>query len=210
MAARYQLVLKSGPNAGLAYPLEGDLISIGRDASNMLVVNDPEVSRRHARIYRQGERYFIEDLGSTNGTAVNGIRLESAHALQAGELITLGENTHLLFEAIELDPDATLAAVRSSLMEEEVEPVPAGEPVIASPPSIPSGFSGQVAQPAAGVKNVKPARKKLSPLVIVLIVLVIVLACGCIAFAIFDALNLYCTAPFNTITNLFIPGACPP
>lgn len=210
MAARYQLVLKSGPNAGLTYPLEGDLISIGRDASNMLVVNDPEVSRRHARIYRQGGQYFIEDLGSTNGTAVNGARLEAAYALRGGELITLGENTHLLFEVVELDPDATIAAVRSSLMEEEAAPTPAYEPVITSPPPIPASFTGQVPESAAAVKSAKPVKKKLSPLVIVLIVLVVLLACGCIAFAIFDALNLYCTTPFNTITNLFIPGACPP
>jgi len=210
MAARYQLVLKSGPNAGLTYPVEGDLISIGRDASNMLVVNDPEVSRRHARIYRQGERYYLEDLGSTNGTAVNGVRLDTAYALQGGELITLGENTHLLFEAIELDPDATIAAVRSSLLEEEAEPQTAYEPVNISPPPMPGSFTGQVPQPAAVQKSTQTAKKKLAPLMIVLIVVVIVLACGCIAFAIFDALNLYCTSPFNTITNLFIPGACPP
>ncbi len=210
MAARYQLALKSGPNAGLTYPVEGELISIGRDASNMLVVNDPEVSRRHARIYWQGHGYYIEDLGSTNGTAVNGARLESAYALQGGELITLGENTHLLFEAVELDPDATIAAVRSSLMKEEPAPQPAYEPVITTPPPMPSSFTGQVPEAVAAKKSRQPAKKKLSPLVIVLIVLVILLACGCIAFAIFDALNLYCTTPFNTITNLFIPGACPP
>ncbi len=210
MAARFQLVLKSGPNAGLTYPLEGDLISIGRDASNMLVVNDPEVSRRHARIFRQGEQYFIEDLGSTNGTTINGIRLESAHALQGGELITLGENTHLLFEAVELDPDATIAAVRSSLMEQEAAPQAAYEPVMTTPPPMPGGFAGQVPEAAAAKKNVPGAKKKLSPLIMVLIVLVVALVCGCIAFAIFDALNLYCTEPFNTITNLFIPGACPP
>ncbi|GIV66006.1 MAG: FHA domain-containing protein [Chloroflexota bacterium] len=210
MAARYQLVLKSGPNAGLTYPVEGDLITIGRDASNMLVVNDPEVSRRHARIYRQGDKYYLEDLGSTNGTAVNGVRLDAAHALRGGELITLGENTHLLFEAIDLDPDATIAAVRSSLMEEEAAPRAAHEPVITTPPPMSGSFSGQVPEPVAAKKSIQSAKKKLSPLVIVLIVGVIVLACGCIAFAIFDALNLYCTPPFNTITNLFIPGACPP
>ncbi len=111
---------------------------------------------------------------------------------------------------VELDPDATIAAVRSSLMEEEAAPTPAYEPVITSPPPMPASFTGQVPESAAAGKSAKPVKKKLSPLVIVLIVLVILLACGCVAAFIFDYLRLYCVSPFNTITNLFIPGACPP
>lgn len=209
MAARFQLVLKSGPNAGLTFPVEGDQITIGRDTSNMLVINDPEVSRRHARIFWQGDRYFIEDLGSTNGTMVGGIRIEAAHPLRHGELITLGENTHLQFEATDFDADATVAAVRTSLSEPEGSPRPAAQHVITSPPPA-MQFSGQVPEVEKPVAPARSAGKKLSPVVIVLIVLVVLLGCGCVSFVIFDALNLYCTPPFNTITNLFIPGACPP
>ncbi|HXG65608.1 MAG TPA: FHA domain-containing protein, partial [Blastocatellia bacterium] len=59
-----------------------------------LTVFDPEtkVSRRHARIYRQGEQFVIEDLGSINGTVVNSIRLnrQSPRVLSAGDELKLG------------------------------------------------------------------------------------------------------------------------
>ncbi len=211
MPARYQLVLKSGANAGLVFSLEGEEITIGRETSNAVVINDPEVSRKHVRMYMQGDRYVIEDLGSTNGTSVSGQRLVSPYLLQPGEIITLGENTHLLFEATGIDPDATVASIRSAMTEQPAPPPSYDHPITAPPLAKSGGFAGQVPEPPpAVVKPVKAPKKGLSVWVILLIVLVVILACGCIAFFIFDALNLYCTSPFNTITNLFIPGACPP
>ncbi len=53
-------------------PLNADLISVGRGSDNRIVVADPRVSRRHALIQREGQRYWIEDLGGVNGTRVNG------------------------------------------------------------------------------------------------------------------------------------------
>lgn len=211
MPARYQLVLKSGANAGLVFSLEGGEITIGRETSNAVVINDPEVSRKHVRMSMQGDRFIIEDLGSTNGTSVNGQRLVSPYLLQPGEIITLGENTHLLFESTAIDPDATVASIRSAVAE-QAAPSPSYEhPITAPPPARSSGFAGQVPEPPpVAAKPVKAVKKGLSIWVIVLIVLVVFLACGCVAFIIFDAMNLYCTSPFNTLTNLFIPGACLP
>ncbi len=63
---------------------------IGRDeASADLVLNDTNVSRRHAEIKRKGNRWHIVDLGSTNGTRVNGMRV-AEHSLANGDTITLG------------------------------------------------------------------------------------------------------------------------
>ena len=99
MAAQYQLVLNSGPIPGKIYPLEKAEIFIGRDLGNDIVINDPEVSRRHARLYMQGNSFIIEDLGSTNGTSVNNQRLTGPYVLHIGEQITFGERINLMVEA---------------------------------------------------------------------------------------------------------------
>jgi pSer/pThr/pTyr-binding forkhead associated (FHA) protein len=54
--------------------------------------------------------YMLEDLGSTNGSYVNGQRLMGPHTLRNGELIMFGENVGLVFEASSFDMDATIAA----------------------------------------------------------------------------------------------------
>jgi predicted component of type VI protein secretion system len=106
----YQFVMRTGPNPGKSFPLTKDELSLGRDISNDIVINDAEVSRHHARIYRQAGGFVLEDTGSTNGTFVNGQRLMGPHMLRPGEMILLGENISLIFEAYQFDPDATIAS----------------------------------------------------------------------------------------------------
>jgi predicted component of type VI protein secretion system len=106
----YQFVIRSGPNPGKAFPVSKGEIVIGRDITNDIVINDAEVSRKHARVYQQGTNYILEDLGSTNGTFVNGQRLMGPHTLQPGELVLLGENISLSYEAAPFDPNATVAS----------------------------------------------------------------------------------------------------
>ena len=67
---------------------------VGRDPGNDIVIDDDHVSARHARIWLAAEDFWVEDLGSTNGTFVNGQRIRGAMHLQAGDLIKLG---HSLF-----------------------------------------------------------------------------------------------------------------
>jgi pSer/pThr/pTyr-binding forkhead associated (FHA) protein len=59
---------------GRRVPLVGRIL-LGRDQANDIVLEDKLVSRRHAVIQKIGEEYFLEDLGSTNGTLVNGQRI---------------------------------------------------------------------------------------------------------------------------------------
>jgi pSer/pThr/pTyr-binding forkhead associated (FHA) protein len=59
--------------SGATHELTEDLITIGRGPDNMIVVNDPSISTRHAQLERAGETYRLKDLDSTNGTRVNGI-----------------------------------------------------------------------------------------------------------------------------------------
>lgn len=63
---------------------------IGRDRNAGLVLSDPEVSRRHARFETQGDTVFVRDLGSSNGTFLNGKRLANAIELREGDEVDVG------------------------------------------------------------------------------------------------------------------------
>jgi len=81
---------------GRRSPLPGDRAVLGRSRDCDVVVNDPNVSRRHAEVRRDGPAWIVTDLGSTNGVKVNGRRVDQA-ALEPGDRITLGL-TELTFE----------------------------------------------------------------------------------------------------------------
>jgi len=72
-------------------------VTIGRQAECDVVLDDTNVSRRHAEVRLDGEEYVLIDLGSTNGSKVNGARVKR-HALNDGDEITLGKSL-LRFEA---------------------------------------------------------------------------------------------------------------
>lgn len=111
MAAQsFQLVMRVGPSPGKVFQLSAKEIILGRDIDNEIVINDGEISRRHTRLLIQEGGYVVEDLGSTNGTFVNGQKITGAHVLEAGQTIRLGENVTLSYEVAGFDPDATLAS----------------------------------------------------------------------------------------------------
>jgi hypothetical protein len=81
------------------YELDSAGISIGRGRPNDVQLNGDEfASAKHARVEPRRDGVWIEDVGSTNGTFVNGIRLTRARKLAAGDLVRVGE-TDLRFEA---------------------------------------------------------------------------------------------------------------
>ena len=91
------LTIKSGPDAGRVVELlEGELL-IGRVEPAGLAINDSEVSRRHARLTCRDGRYFLEDLGSVNGTLLNGGSIAGEYALADGDEIMLGSKVILIF-----------------------------------------------------------------------------------------------------------------
>ena len=73
--------------------LEKERITIGRSRDNDVFLPDQWLSRTHAAIRAKDSVYFVEDLGSKNGTLVNGRKLEDEHQLRHGDVITLGEHT---------------------------------------------------------------------------------------------------------------------
>ena len=94
MAAR--LVERDGPRAKTVYPLTAGVTTIGRSSDNDVVVPDDPVSRRHAQIRWDGARFVLEDLGSRNGTFVNGRRLDGPHVLRHGDQLVVPGRTFLV------------------------------------------------------------------------------------------------------------------
>src|SRR5689334_5015737 len=137
MASQFQLIMRSGPTPGAAFTLEGDQITIGRDSVNEIVINDAEISRRHARLTFQGGKYVLEDLGSTNGTFVNGQRLAGPRVLKAGEVVSFGEQIVMVFEASNFDAGATVVSPRAAAVPSVPRPV-------MSPPPPPAEYVGSV------------------------------------------------------------------
>ncbi len=74
-----------------------DVVTIGRLPECTVTLTDPNVSRRHAEL-RPGPSVVVADLGSTNGTKVNGLRITGEHPLRDGDIVSMG-STHLRFEA---------------------------------------------------------------------------------------------------------------
>src|SRR5918997_1222109 len=123
-----KIAIKQGPSAGRELDVDSPTV-IGRDpAGAQLVIDDPEASRRHASLTPSGSGATVEDLGSTNGTFVNGQRISGAQEAGAGDEIRIGTTVLEVQSAVEVtrmasipepaDPDAT--AIGS--------PVPDAEP----------------------------------------------------------------------------------
>lgn len=208
MAAQFQFVMRSGPTPGAVFPLEGDQLIIGRDSSSGVPINDAEVSRKHSRMTFQGGKYVIEDLGSTNGTFVNGQRLVSAVVLKSGDVVSLGEQIVLMYEALAADVGATMISSHKNAPPRPAAaaPMPAPAPTPAAPPpqyyAAPSGASAAGA--AAPVAAAKPRNM---PLIIGVGVLLLI--CLCVAvFVAVDQLNYWCTFPFSLIARA-VGGYCP-
>jgi hypothetical protein len=96
----FRLVVRRGPQPNQTYDLSKDISTLGRDITNDIVINDPEVSRHHLRITRNIDGCTLEDLGSTNGTFVNGQRITGSRPLNNGDMIGLGETVTLGYERV--------------------------------------------------------------------------------------------------------------
>lgn len=105
-----KLIAQTGPSAGKEFPLTKEVITIGRGSGNDIVLPDPRVSRQHAEIRRQDDEFIITDLGSTNGTFVNGVRIEEPQPLRRGDRIEIG-TTAFLFQTVPSEEVAPAPAI---------------------------------------------------------------------------------------------------
>jgi FHA domain len=152
------LEIVEGEEAGRQTQLDGP-IEIGRDASINLALNDEQASRRHARVSAQGDVAIVEDLGSTNGTYVNGQPVEGPRAVRPGDKIRVGltvielrtaQDVQRRPSAVQPVPQVTQVSrgVLEPVPEQELAVEPEPEPVATAPPPFaveetPAGFVPQ-------------------------------------------------------------------
>ncbi|OGO61906.1 MAG: hypothetical protein A2029_12865 [Chloroflexi bacterium RBG_19FT_COMBO_47_9] len=89
------LEVVSGPDIGMVYPVSGESVTMGRTSKKAiweLCLNDGTVSRPHATVEKRGSSYYLVDLGSVNGTTINGLFVIEPILLNDGDKIGLGES----------------------------------------------------------------------------------------------------------------------
>lgn len=92
------LVIVEGEQAGQRWTIDSEVYSIGRGGDCNLVLPERQVSREHVRIYDDGEQYYLEDLGSKNGTWVNDVQIQSETVpLQDGDEISIAMAVRMTF-----------------------------------------------------------------------------------------------------------------
>jgi hypothetical protein len=194
---RYRLVVRRGPQPNQQYELNRDTVTIGRDITNDIVINDPEVSRHHARLIRTATGYTMEDLRSTNGTFINRQRLTAPYQLANGDLIGLGETVTLAYETVGAEQQPTVIS----------SGVPA--PPVYAPPPPAAPYVAPQPVPAAPQpvyeEETEPDRNRW--IIIGCAALTLVFCCALVAAAIaIDQLNLYCDIPLmNTLEFFCVP-----
>jgi pSer/pThr/pTyr-binding forkhead associated (FHA) protein len=104
MEPKMKLIMRTGSKVSGEYPLDAEVIRLGRERARTIPINDNQVSRHHAEITCSEDgrerAWIITDLDSTNGTYVNEQRLTGGHRLRAGDHIRVG-NTVFTYEEME-------------------------------------------------------------------------------------------------------------
>lgn len=148
----FRLVMTKGPQPGQTFNLSQDLTNLGRGPSNEIVINHAQVSRQHARLTRQGGTVVLEDLGSTNGTYVNGVRLTAPQTLSNGDVIGLGDTITFTFYGPAVGAEDTVVARPSAQVSRPdtvIAPPSPSPPPVESPPAYASAPSPSYTPPPA-------------------------------------------------------------
>ena len=148
------IFLEQAPSQGREYPADA-VGTVGREGCD-ITLEDPDVSRRHAEIRYEGDAVVVEDLGSTNGTFVNGERISGARPLSEGDEVRFGDTVWRL----QMRPGVTVpgAQVVAEPQVTVARPVPPQAP----PPPVgeqASGGRGDVPAPSfapSAIRRVVP------------------------------------------------------
>jgi pSer/pThr/pTyr-binding forkhead associated (FHA) protein len=161
------LLFRTGDLRGRRLPIKVPVVNIGRGDYNDLVIADPSVSTMHAKLQRREAVWILTDLGSTNGTFVEGERLSGEAALGPGTTLRFGDVT-ALFEP--LDDQVPVARTHGTRLMEGLEPkVRAAGPVSEAQPARP--------RPRRPIRVTPPRPAAPSPVMLVgLAVLLVILA----------------------------------
>jgi pSer/pThr/pTyr-binding forkhead associated (FHA) protein len=88
-----RLVITSGPKAGAEFPLGRDEITIGRSGDSAIIIRDDYTSTHHARLMLWNDRWMLQDLDSTNGTFLDGMRVTAPVPVPLGATVKVGQTT---------------------------------------------------------------------------------------------------------------------
>jgi pSer/pThr/pTyr-binding forkhead associated (FHA) protein len=157
------LVFKEGPLAGRRVEVDTELV-VGREDAG-LTIDDDQISRRHAVIRSGDGGVEIEDLGSRNGTFVNGVRIESATRLAGGDTVKLGQSV-LQVESARAAATVVSAAPATVTPPAAAAPPPVAPPAApasAGPRSAPAAAFGTYVAPTAGKRRRGIASRQLGP-----------------------------------------------
>jgi len=215
---KYQLTLRSGPAPGKTFFLEKEETILGRLLDNDIAIGDPEISRRHARFFLRDENVFVEDLGSTNGTFLNGERVISPQQLRKGDLITLGESVILVYDKLFQAADETVVSPPVEVAPAPVftPPAPAQHYVIEEDQleSEPwedeqAGYEHPLSE-AEAVEYVPPAKRKakkggMPTWMIIMLIAIVVFVCVIAVTMYFMPASWWCAITFDSLAGCPLP-----
>ncbi len=119
--ARIVFTLEDGTE--LETELDADVITIGRHADSIVVLPSGSVSSHHATIKRRGESFYVQDLGTTNGTRLNGVDVEEAK-LEHGDQVTFGDVAAVVYLTDEPTPVVSAIPLPSTAIPADVKQAP--------------------------------------------------------------------------------------
>ncbi len=117
------LIGMSAEVKGKTFNVDRDKVTIGRNSTNLIVIEHPTVSGRHCLITHEGKRYTVTDLGSTNGTRVNSREIKECD-LKPKDLLQIG-STEFLFDAEDAEVSEPLPPAQTQV---EIAVGPASSP----------------------------------------------------------------------------------
>ena len=122
----HKIYVMNGPDKGRTFEVDEEAIFVGRGPENEIYIKDKSVSRKHLKIVKRGEKYYVTDLNSKNGTFIDGIRVASGqeHEVREGMPIAVGKTFLSVGKAY---PDDVLAVLDSIDLFKELDEEGRGE-----------------------------------------------------------------------------------
>lgn len=140
MGSIHKLIIEDDEGKTTVVPVSRGEISIGRMEGNTIRLMERNVSRKHARLLREGGGVFIEDLNSFNGVKINGERIDKRLEVKEGDLVEIGDY-HLALQSVEVEEEAPNRADTVVQPPRLPEPVTSMGAAATMPPPTPHGAS---------------------------------------------------------------------
>ncbi len=212
MTDTVKLIVKAGDEIDKSFDLIKDKNIVGRDPDSDIVIDDIEVSRNHLTITRKGNTFQIEDQNSTNGTFINGRKLEKPTEIKNGDLISLGQNNVLefVYEKINEIPESSqlgeIDQSKGTQIKEEIaeDEKPLKERVQKEEPD----KKNEKERKEETSSQKSEDQKKPTWVIILLVALAFIVVFCVIPLIVIEATNQWCNL-FAGFFNSMSPGVCP-